>query len=232
MRVVSRTCRPDAWWCTLLCRGLAVLGARWRAVDPRADEWVVIDEVVRVIALAEQLTDAQPGHSSFGPFHGFESNGAMAWLRQWVTSPAGRRMGLEPIPADPVHPRRLRRALSVETAARPGGLPAAKVHFKHLKVATSEGCAGRPGGAQAVFHHEWKKEEEKDKARRTIEAYRQFQQGQLPAGPGADSLMAAFRSVESELADHEPGPAKAVTDRQIELLLKKEAPGPPAGGTT
>lgn len=108
-------------------------------------------------------------------------------------------------------------------AARPGGLLATKVHFKHLKVATSEGYAGRPGGAQAVFHHEWKTEEEKEKVKRTVEAYRQFEQGQLPAGPGADSLMAAFRAVEGELADHEPGPAKVVTDRQIELLLKKKA---------
>ncbi|MFE5767661.1 hypothetical protein ACFQ7O_04800 [Streptomyces sp. NPDC056485] len=187
------------------------------------DEWVVIDEVVRAIALAEQLTGALPGQPLFGPFPGFESRGAMTWLRQWVASPAGQRMGLEAIPDEPVHPRRLRRTLSVEMAARPGGVLATKVHFKHLKVATSGGYAGRPGGAQAVFHHEWKKEEAKEKTRRTFEAYRQFEQGQLPAGPGADSLMAAFRAVESELADHEPGPAKVVTDRQIELLLKKKA---------
>ena len=108
-------------------------------------------------------------------------------------------------------------------AARPGGLLATKVHFKHLQVATSEGYAGRPGGAQAVFHHEWKKEEAKEKLKRTVAAYRQFEQGQMPAGPGADALLASFRAVEKELADHEPGPAKVVTDRQIELLLKKKA---------
>jgi len=33
------------------------------------------------------------------------------------------------------------RTLSVEMAARPGGLFATKVHFKHLTVATSEGYA-------------------------------------------------------------------------------------------
>lgn len=75
------------------------------------------------------------------------------------------------------------------------------------------------------MHHEWKKEEAKEKLKRTVEAYRQFGQGQLPAGPGADALLAAFRAVENELADHEPGPAKVVTDRQIELLLKKKASG-------
>ncbi|MEU3520634.1 hypothetical protein ABZ770_36175 [Streptomyces sp. NPDC006654] len=42
-------------------------------------------------------------------------------------------------------------------------------------------------------------------------------------GPGADALLAAFRTVEKQLADHDPGPAKVVTDRQIELLLKKKA---------
>ncbi|MFJ8546322.1 hypothetical protein ACIRFH_30850 [Streptomyces sp. NPDC093586] len=82
---------------------------------------------------------------------------------------------------------------------------------------------GRPGGAQAVFHHEWKTEEAKEKLKRTVEAYRQFEQGQMPAGPGADALLASFRAVEKELADHKPGPAKVVTDRQIELLLKKKA---------
>ncbi|MFJ2193619.1 site-specific integrase, partial [Kitasatospora sp. NPDC087861] len=87
----------------------------------------------------------------------------------------------------------------------------------------AEVYAGRPGGAQAVFHHEWKKEEAKEKPKRTVEAYRQFEQGQLPVGPGADALLAAFRAVEDELTDHEPGPAKVVTDRQIELLLKKKA---------
>lgn len=59
--------------------------------------------------------------------------------------------------------------------------------------------------------------------RRTVEAFRQFGDGQLPAGPGADALMAAFRTAKDELQGHEPGTAKVVTDRQVELLLKKKA---------
>ena len=51
-----------------------------------------------------------------------------------------------------------------------------------------------------MFHHEWKKEEAKEKLKRTVEAYRQFEQGQMPAGPGADGLLASFRAVEKELA--------------------------------
>lgn len=35
--------------------------------------------------------------------------------------------------------------------------------------------------------------------------------------------MAAFRTAKDELQGHEPGPAKVVTDRQVELLLKKKA---------
>jgi hypothetical protein len=66
---------------------------------------------------------------------------------------------------------------------------------------------GQAGWRPDFFHHEWKKEEAKEKLKRTVEAYRQFEQGQLPAGPGADALLASFRAVEEELADHEPGPA-------------------------
>ncbi|MFJ8968610.1 hypothetical protein ACIRJ3_04240 [Streptomyces anulatus] len=196
-----------------------VKGRRWGG---ERDEWVVVDEVVHAIELAEKLTDAAPGELLFGQIHNFHS-GAARWLRRWVASPAGQRMGLAPIPDDAIHPRRLRRTLAVEMAARPGGILATKVHFKHLSIVTSEGYAYRPGGAQAVFHQEWKKAETAEKLHRTTEAFRQFQEGQLPAGPGADALLAAFRAVEDELEGHEPGPAKVVTDRQIELLLKKKA---------
>ncbi|MFF7146111.1 hypothetical protein ACFZB5_33795 [Streptomyces nodosus] len=197
--------------------------SRARRWGGEPDEWVVIDEVARVFALAEQLTDAGPGQLLFGQFNGFESNGPMTWLRKWVASPAGQRPGPEPIPEVAVHPRRLRRTLSVEMAARPGGLFATKVHFKHLSVATSEGYAGRPEGAQAGFHHEWKRAEAKEKLNRTVESFHQYQQGQLPAGPGADALLATFRTIENELEGHDPGPVKVVTVRQVELLLKRKA---------
>ncbi|MET9454585.1 hypothetical protein ABZY05_05755 [Streptomyces canus] len=193
-----------------------------RAWGGERDEWVVIEEVARAVALAEELTEAAPGEALFGRFQNFD-NGPVRWLRQWVDSPAGQRMGLAPIPDDQIHPRRLRRTLAVEMAARPGGLLATKVHFKHLSVVTSEGYAHQPGGAQAVFHHEWKNAEAAEKLNRTVEAFRQFQQGQLPVGPGADALLSTFRSVEDALEEHEPGPAKVVTDRQVELLLKQKA---------
>ncbi|MFD1277676.1 hypothetical protein ACFQ51_54340 [Streptomyces kaempferi] len=145
----------------------------------------------------------------FGSFPGFESNGAMTWLRQWVASPSGRRMGLEPIPDEPVHPRRLRRTLSVKMAARPGGLLATKVHFKHLQVATSEGCtvrqAGRRPGCLPPRVEEGGGDGETRTDRRGIPAVRT---GPDARGPGADTLLASFRTVEQELVGHEPGPAK------------------------
>ncbi|MER7141556.1 hypothetical protein ACIQGA_32265 [[Kitasatospora] papulosa] len=141
-------------------RRKVVKGRRWGG---ESDEWGVVEEVVRAVTLAEQLTDAEPGQLLFGSFQGFNSNGAMHWLRWWVTSPAGQRLGLEPIPDRPVHPRSLRGTLAAEMAARPGVLLATKLHFKHLSVGTSEGYAHRPGGAQAVFHQEWKGAEADEK---------------------------------------------------------------------
>ncbi len=75
-----------------------------------ADEWVVVEEVDRAIALAEQLCDdTTPGAALFGRF-------AFAVryrrLRTWVNGPAGQRLGLAPIPDGPVNPRMMRRILS------------------------------------------------------------------------------------------------------------------------
>ncbi|WP_454355857.1 hypothetical protein [Streptomyces calvus] len=61
-----------------------------------------------------------------------------------------------------------------------------------------------------------------EKLVRTVEELYEFQRGKLPAGPGADALMATCRTVEEELDRNDSGPAKAATDRQVELLLKKD----------
>ncbi|MFF0476413.1 hypothetical protein [Streptomyces sp. NPDC004284] len=52
-------------------------GQQGRLRGGEVDEWVVIEGVVRGIALAEQLTDSGPGQPLFGAFNGFDSNGAM-----------------------------------------------------------------------------------------------------------------------------------------------------------
>lgn len=185
------------------------------------DEWVVIEQAYQAVGLAEQLTAGAPGRSLFSRYTSSGFRDPYETLRRWVNSPAGERLGLEPIPDYPVNPRAVRRTLALELAARPGGIIAAKVALKHISVTTTEGYAARPGGAQSVFHAEWKAEEAKENLRLTVEAFRQFQQGQMPSGPGAARLADAFRSVEEALNGHDPGPARTTsTDRQVELLLK------------
>jgi integrase len=101
-----------------------------------ADEWVVIEEVDQVVALAEQLHDTAPGASVFGRY-AFTTR--YLALRAWVNGPAGQRLGLAEIPGSPANLRMMRRTLAQEIAYRPGGLLAAKIHLKHVSAATTEG---------------------------------------------------------------------------------------------
>jgi hypothetical protein len=74
------------------------------------DEWVVIEPVHRAIGLLEQLHD----HPQNGVLllSRFSFRVRYLWFRAWVNSPAGARLGLAPIPNDPVTLRMLRRILS------------------------------------------------------------------------------------------------------------------------
>lgn len=97
---------------------MVVKARRWVGA---IDEWVVVEEVVRAVALAEQLTDATPGQLLFGHFQGFNSNGAMEdRLRRRVASPAGQRLALDPIPTSRSTPAACG-GHSRSMAARPGG---------------------------------------------------------------------------------------------------------------
>jgi hypothetical protein len=63
------------------------------------DEWVVVEEVDRAVALAEQLCDdTAPGAPVFGAF-AFGSR--YPRFRAWVNGPAGQRLCLAPIPSGP-----------------------------------------------------------------------------------------------------------------------------------
>ena len=63
------------------------------------DEWVVVEEVDRAIALAEQLCDdTAPDAAVFGSL---AFSVRYPRLRTWVNGPAGQRLGLAPIPAAP-----------------------------------------------------------------------------------------------------------------------------------
>ncbi|HXL92205.1 MAG TPA: hypothetical protein VN969_24960 [Streptosporangiaceae bacterium] len=186
------------------------------------DEWVVIEPVYHAVGLAEQLRDnPRAGELLFGRFAFYVR---YQWFRDWVNGPAGQRLGLAPIPADPVTPRMLRRTLSIELAYRPGGLLAAKLHLKHISVATTEGYASRPGGAQAELLAEVNKHEADRNLELVWAEFRNYQQGIMPAGPGARELTEFFASIDGKPAAGDPGtPRVQRSDREILTLITRRA---------
>jgi hypothetical protein len=229
MELSSESVQPpeEAMEGLVRCRlaSMLIKGQQWGGVR---DEWVVIEPAYRAVELAIRLARAktylaasQARGSLFGRYNlarRFDS------LRRWVNSPAGARLGLEPIPDGDITGRMTRRTLLLEMAHRPHGLWAAKVHSKQVSVSTMERYAARPGGAQGRLHAEMKREEQAHKLALTKTAYQAYRDGRLPAGPGAQALIAAFGHVDAELAKLDGTPATVVaTDRHVELLLKKRA---------
>ncbi|MGW0771272.1 hypothetical protein [Streptomyces sp. NPDC002676] len=109
-------------------------------------------------------------------------------------------------------------------AYRPGGVLASKLHLKHIAVAATEGYASRPGGAQAELLAEVNKRESDRNLDLVLTEFRNYQQGILPAGPGARSLTECFASIEEKL---DPASATAPktqrSDRDVLNLLIKRA---------
>ena len=69
------------------------------------DEWIVIEPAYHAIELAEQLhDDRREGAPLFGRFAFYFR---YIWFRNWVNSPAGARLGLTPIPEEPITLRML-----------------------------------------------------------------------------------------------------------------------------
>ena len=145
------------------------------------------------------------------------------WFRNWVNSPAGARLGLTPIPEGPVNPRMLRRILALEMAYRPGGVLATRLHLKHIATATTEGYASRPGGAQAELLAEVNKHEADRNLKIVLAEFRNYQQGILPAGPGARNLTDFFASIDGDLPTESGAPKVQRNDRDILNLLSKRA---------
>ena len=186
------------------------------------DEWVVIEPVYRAVELAEDLhDDRQDGALLFGRF---AFSVRYKWFRNWVNSPAGDRLGLIPIPEGQVNLRRLRRTLALEMAYRPGGVLASKLHLKHIAVATTEGYASRPGGAQAELLAEVNKHESERNLQLVLEEFQNYQQGILPAGPGARSLTEFFASIDEKFdPTAATAPKTQRSDRDVLNLLTKRA---------
>lgn len=184
------------------------------------DEWVVVEEVHNAIGLAESLSD--PGNEGY-LFGRPKVALYVESFRRWCSSPLMQRLGLQPIPEGPVNGRMLRRTLALELAKRPSGLLAAKIHLKHVSVATTEGYAARPGGSQSAFLDEVGKEEASHHLHLTIEAYKEYRAGRLPAGPGARELILAFAEIDSEFELDDLGPPVVMDDRRLADLLRRRA---------
>ncbi|MBK3623293.1 integrase [Streptomyces sp. MBT49] len=186
------------------------------------DEWVVIEQVDRAVALAERLVHRPPGAALFGSI---SLSSRVNNLRGWLERTGNREhWGLPVIPPGPTSPRMLRRTLALSIAERPGGLLAAKIALKHISVATTEGYAARPGGSQRLFHAEMQTAEEEHHMKLTVQAFRDAQAGILPAGPGARGLLDALRHVDAQLKDAaRTDPKVLADDRHLESLLRKLA---------
>lgn len=186
------------------------------------DEWVVIEQVDRAIALVETLRGYEAGTALFGTI---ALGDRIENLRKWLERTGNRaRWGLPAIPPGPVNARMLRRTLALAIAKRPGGLLAAKVALKHISVATTEGYTASPGGSQRLFLAEVQEAEDEHHTRLTVEAFRDFQAGRMPAGPGARGLVDAFHHVDSQLKDAARTDPKVLKDdRHLETLLRKLA---------
>jgi hypothetical protein len=186
------------------------------------DEWVVIEPAYQAVELAERLHD--------NPADGALLFGRLAfgiryqWFRNWVNGPSGQQLGLAPIPGFPVNLRALRRTLAIELAYRPGGVLATKIHLKHVAVATTEGYASRPGGAQAELLAEVNQHESERNLDLVWEEFRNYQQGIMPAGPGARELTEFFAHIDAKLDPAEASAAKIQrSDREIIGLIAKRA---------
>ncbi|MEU1005905.1 hypothetical protein [Streptomyces tibetensis] len=185
------------------------------------DEWVVVAEAYEAVGVACQLAD--PGAAHLFPVH-LDLCRRYRDRRAWVNGDEGQRLGLPRLPDDAITPRILRRTLAVELAHRPGGLFAAKLQLKHLSITTTEGYANRPGGAQALFLAEVGKEEESRNLSLTLRAFRDYQAGRRPAGPGARDLLAFFAGVERQLEELDvTAPKVKRSDQEVINLLTHRA---------
>ena len=188
-----------------------------------SEEWVVIETVYHAVGMAEQLSRliGIPADLVFGRFN-FEIR--CLWFRNWANGPAGQRLGLAPIPDGAVNLRMLRRTLARELAYRPGGLLAAKFALKHVSVATTEGYAARPGGAQGKLLAEIAEDEADRNLQIVLAEFRSYQDGIMPAGPGARELTEFFASIDKDLAGHETAAPRVVaSDQHVLNLLSKRA---------
>jgi hypothetical protein len=181
----------------------------------RRETWVVIDEVVQAIELAEALT------TSRNPLVVSEFARRFRDFRSWVAEHGGTA-GLEPIPEDwDLVPRQFRRKLAREIGWRPNGIIAGKIHLKHISVATTEGYAGKHGESVAAFQAEVEHERRQATAAAVERVIDAAERGEPVIGLGAASLAAAI--AEAGLANASDAPQVRDRDDAVRALLKARA---------
>jgi hypothetical protein len=188
-----------------------------------ADQWVVIEPVWQAAELAASLLDEPAADTPL--FGRFAFDVRYKWFRAWVNGPAGQRLGLAPISGGNLSLRMLRRTLAIELAYRPGGVLATKIALKHVAVATTEGYTSRPGGAQGELLAEISKHEQQRNLDLILSEFRNYQNGVLPAGPGARELIEFFAGIDGQLnaGDSPAAPKIQRADRDVLNLLSKRA---------
>jgi len=93
-----------------------------------------------------------------------------------------------------------------------------------VSAATAAGYASRPGGAQAELLAEVSDHEQQRNLDLVLAEFRNYQQGIMPAGPGARDLTEFFASIDAKLTPADAGPPKMHSgDREVLNLLTKRA---------
>ena len=93
-----------------------------------------------------------------------------------------------------------------------------------MSVATTEGYAARPGGAQGKLLAEIAEDEADRNLQIVLTEFRNYQNGIMPAGPGARELTEFFDAVDADLASHETtAPRVVASDQHVLNLLSKRA---------
>src|SRR6266699_205223 len=141
----------------------------------------------------------------------------------------GQRPG-RAAPGPGPHPRRHREPAPApphaghRTGLPAGGLLATKIHLKHVSACTVEGYSARPGGAQAKLLAEIGEAEGNRNLDLIRAEFGNYQNGIMPAGPGARELTAFFAHVDGDLAAYDAtAPNVAATDQHLLNLLTKRA---------
>jgi hypothetical protein len=150
----------------------------------------------------------------------------IAWINDYAAS---NRLDDERIPDDPggdIVVMRFRRTAAWHIGRLPGGPIALALQYGHLRTSVvGEGYSNsRPGGAQAELLAKVNKHEADRNLELVLAEFRNYQQGILPAGPGARNLTEFFAAVDADLnAKSVAAPRVQRNDRDILNLLSKRA---------